>query len=428
MPHKWLQFGIRTLLLFCLLVAVGAGLWRWHMDLVGIQRGIAAKITEKGGRIGWSTWGPDWVHATLGSKYFSNVTSIHLEHVALKDEDLALLPQIRTLKELHISGNDITDDQLIVLERLPRLRKLSLWRGPLTNTALSHVGQMKQLEELDITLSDIDEGVLEHLQGLAQLKTLRHHLQFTDTGIARLAAIPGLRHDSINVINLQEKSLTLLRDQISFKQLFLNEPKCENWADYLVDHPTLVDLNVFHAPMTDQQLQDLLQADRLESLSLDRVPVTKVGLEMLPQATRLMHFTVTEVDCSSGEFLEAIAPDVRMLQLSPDYPGTIRRVEDYESDHDTIFAVVRYDDMAGRYFTWKGTYARDTKNGLGKCHQTKIFRVQNEKFDLGNFEFLASMPDLEEVWVEGYPYPFPFAAIRPIPNLKRLNIKESDSR
>lgn len=403
MPRFLRQFGLRTLLLFCLMAAIGAGLWRWHMDWIEQQHKLAAHITDTGGRVSWTPWGPGWLHRTFGSRYFSNLTSVHWEHRRLKEEDLALLGQITTLEELYIPGNGMVDDQLAFLDNLSRIRKLALWNNRFTNAAMERIGRLKNLEVIDIHNTRIDERGLDALRGHPHLHTLRHYMRFTDDGIDHLATIPNLFQGVINGVSLNENSMRQLRDQLSFNQLNLIEPRCENWSDYLVDHPTLTRLTVDHAKMTDPQLQALLLPNRLEHLALNWVPVTKEGLPMANQVDKLSSLTLVFTDVSPVDFLEIFGPRATFVSL-----------------HDN--SIVLNDQSFGRQFRWQGESPQELAAGLQHCQKVQSLQVFNAPTSLGKWQFLANMTKLQSLAVTNYPYPLLLQYAEQLTNLDNLMV------
>lgn len=297
MPRFLRQFGLRTLLLFCTLAAVCFGLWRWHMTWIDLQYQLAEQIAEKRGDVSWSTWGPAWLHQTFGSRYFSEIVTVHWEHDNVSDDDIELLGEISTLEEVYIAGNPITDRGIKVLERLPRVRKLSLWSTRVSDDGLASVGKLRNLEVLDIKHSQFTNKGLVHLREMTRLRRLLLSMWLNDEGIEHLATIPRLSFKSLKTLGLTDATVSLIHERIDVKELRIERPYGDRWAEFLVDHPTLESLYVVHAEMSDTQLRELMLSNRLQYLSISNTPVSDEGLIAAKQLTNMksLHLAVTKV-------------------------------------------------------------------------------------------------------------------------------------
>ena len=406
MPRILRQFGLRTLLLFCALVAICAGIVRWHMQWVDGQYRIVAQIADRGGHIGFASWGPDWAHETFGNRYFRYPNTVSWQFNQLDDQDLTLLGSLTALEELELIDNQLSDDQSQVLDHLPNLRKLDLSSNRLTNAAMENVGRLKKLESLDIRENQIDEKGLTFLRDHRCLKTLRHRLTFTDVGIDELATIENLENDVIVGIELQEESLRLLRDKMVFGRLVLKEPACDNWGDYLIDHPTLKQLVVENATMTDRQLQLLLAADQLNGLSLSWVPVSKDGLATVSQATKLWSLELEHTGVYSHDVLEIFGPQTNVV----DFNDNTITIGNYDA-HPQVF--------------WRGEISKNTLSALNVCRQTRTLWIHGALFDCGAFEFLANMPEIRRLTIADYPYPILFQWSDRLKHLHHIEITNS---
>ena len=123
--RRWFQFSLRTLLIFTVVVAVGAG---WLGNRVERKRqereaaeaivklgGLAVHYYEKGSE---KSPGPDWVRSLLGENFFSDVVEVNLAGAAVHNSDLVCLDNLVAIEKLNLSSTKITDEGLASLARL----------------------------------------------------------------------------------------------------------------------------------------------------------------------------------------------------------------------------------------------------------------------------------------------------------------------
>lgn len=102
--RRWRQFGLRTLGLLILLVAVGMALWRTllaeHFLVKWIERQKGTATTEPAL--------PDWLAWLPGSERCVHVTQVNLNGCRIGDDDLWRFEKLPKLRELHLMNSDVT--------------------------------------------------------------------------------------------------------------------------------------------------------------------------------------------------------------------------------------------------------------------------------------------------------------------------------
>ncbi len=373
MPRFLRQFGLRTLLLVCGVVAVCCGAVRWHMNDAARQHALAAEITERHGNVRWQSWGPDWLHVTLGSYYFQSIQSVNWNGRFTQDDDLRLLREITTLEELDLSNTMITDPGLKVLEDLPRLRTLILDETNVTEKGLKHVGSLRELETLDVRCTGITEEGLVHLRGLPKLKTLhfqhddywRGIFELTDVGIEHLATLPNLVVEKLRCQSLSPKSIEWIRGQMTLNELTLDQPQGDAWADILLGHPKLQRLHVYQAAMRDEQLQKMLQADRFTMLTLHDVPIGDAALVKPQKAMRLRDLTLRGTRVTQAGVFANYGADARDLTLVED-PSAPKMVSFYLAS-----------GFRGLKVSWNGEFHNDDWEQLKHFPHLQMLAVRS---------------------------------------------------
>lgn len=363
MPRFLRQFRLRTLLLVCGLVAICCGAVRWHINGAARQHAVAAEITERHGNVRWQSWGHDWLHVTLGIYYFRSIQAVDWSNCYTKNDDLKLLREIGTLEELNLSHTWITDQGLSVLEDLPRIRKLNLDNTKVTDKGLKHVGSLRELETLDVRRTGITEEGLVHLRGLPKLKTLhvnneyyRHGIfELTDVGIDHLATLPSLVVEELRCRSLSPKSLEWIREKNTFHELVLVEPQGSAWADILLDHPKLKRLHVYQAAMRDEQLQKMLRADRLTTLTLHDVPVGDAGLVKPEKTLRMRELLLRNTRVTQAGIFASYGDDAEGLSV----------VEDPSIPQHVFFELNKC--RRGPRVSWDGTFQQGDWKRIEQC-------------------------------------------------------------
>lgn len=108
-------------------------------------------------------------------------------HVAVDDEGLSHLANLRRLEALAVTSSAVTDAGVSHLSELRRMRLLDLHHTGLTNAGLQHLAKMDYLEELDIRWTNITDAGLESLKHWRRLKRLDvSDERVTSAGIRKL--------------------------------------------------------------------------------------------------------------------------------------------------------------------------------------------------------------------------------------------------
>jgi hypothetical protein len=189
--RPWLQFSLRSLLIFTVVCAIGAAWLGRKIERKRHEREAVEAITKLGGNVeydydyddggalGWHTIptknppGPDWLRSLLGENFFSEVDRVSITGAV---------------------GKNMTDAGLIHLRSLPRLRYFMLAVNNLkvTDAGLESIRDLTQLQDLMLVLPNVTDAGLESLKGLTQLqKLVLWGPKITDAGVNSLqAALP----------------------------------------------------------------------------------------------------------------------------------------------------------------------------------------------------------------------------------------------
>src|SRR5262245_21614374 len=117
--RRWLQYGIRTLLVLMLAVAVFFAWVRYQKKVYADQRDALAQIAQFGGHYKTERRSPAWLAWLVGDDHVT-VTELSLHrgppgivYMKLKPADLECLQRIPTLKRLSVSATSGIDDSVL---------------------------------------------------------------------------------------------------------------------------------------------------------------------------------------------------------------------------------------------------------------------------------------------------------------------------
>ena len=189
---RWrFQYGIRSLLLLVVVVAVPFSWLATEREAAGKQREAVDAIVKAGGWVVYDNEfdlsgnripevtppGPRWLCRLLGDDLFGNVWSVGFIHI------------------IHLAGSftiqpftpEISDAGLKRIEELPHVRWLRLDYTKISNAGLEHVKGLTTLQSLNLNGTKISDGGLQHLKGLTHLQVLDlRGTEVTDSGVQNL--------------------------------------------------------------------------------------------------------------------------------------------------------------------------------------------------------------------------------------------------
>jgi len=230
------QFGIRTLLVLAVAVAIVSSWFAGKIQEAKRQRDATDLITKLGGHVTYDyefdlpvipprnspPRGPAWLRQLLGGDFLDRVTEVYPGGDAdaameiaqglpnlwsfctnwrdpdpytsskLSDAGLARLGTMHRLNEAGVWGPNITDDGLVHLESLHQLTVLDVGGPKITDAGLKHLENLHTLEILGLQSERITDDGLVHLQSLHNLKRLTLRCSISDEGMKHLIRLTNL--------------------------------------------------------------------------------------------------------------------------------------------------------------------------------------------------------------------------------------------
>jgi hypothetical protein len=182
------QFGIRSLLVLTVVVAIPSSWMAVEMERAKRQKEALAAIEEAGGSVGYEFYtppsggnprGPAWLRTPLGNDFFNDPVGASL----IDDTEMERLKDLPQLQLLLLDHSRITDAGLASLAELSELQSLLLDKTPITDAGLEHLAGLSQLQSLSLDNTRVTDVGLVHLARLSQLRTLwLKNIKVTDSG------------------------------------------------------------------------------------------------------------------------------------------------------------------------------------------------------------------------------------------------------
>jgi hypothetical protein len=275
--HWRFQFGIRSLLLLAVAVALPSSWLAVEMNMARQQKEAVAIILKLGGSADYDyvlssplseakPRGPAWLRSLLADDFFNSVVEASLN----TDAQMAHLNGLRRLHGLFLSGQTITDAGLASLAELNELQSLSLAHTAITDAGMAGLARLNRLQVLSFTDTVV-----------------------TDTGLAHLAALTRLQELSLDGTNVTDAGLAHLSGLTRLQRLFLNGTKITDAGlAHLSGLDQLEVLRLTHTTVTDTGLSHLAGLTKLQQLHLDGTQVTDAGLAHLTRLSQLRRLSL----------------------------------------------------------------------------------------------------------------------------------------
>jgi hypothetical protein len=198
--HRRFQFGIRSLLVLTVAVALPFGWLSWEMTTARGQKDAVERIRKaklqirydyqygaQGNLKSAATSGPTWAHDWFGDDFLSDVAAVEVPFGAAgdtfggfspvhdcvaTDQDVLPVKRFRRICVLNLAGTRITDAGVRCVEGLPELQSLSLWCTNVGDKSMAYLRGLGNLRDLDISQTKVTNSGLVHLKDLPQLESI----------------------------------------------------------------------------------------------------------------------------------------------------------------------------------------------------------------------------------------------------------------
>ncbi len=295
--RRQFQFGIRSLLLLVVVIALPCSWLAVEMKEAREQREAVDVVYKVGGSANWDgeleiTYEPVWLRHVVGDDFFGTVLQVDIVRSTVSDAELGTickrLPHIEVL-DLFSSGQ-ITDAGLEHLRGLPQLHRLEIGETQVSDAGLKALKGMSRLQSLDLYRTQVSDAGLECFTGMSQLRNLSLvGTKITDAGLHHLAGLSQLQELYLNDTQITGVGLENLTGLSHLHLLFLDHTKVTDIGlEHLKDLGQLRELYLDTTQITDAGLKHLTRLTHLQWLNLDGTNITNTGLRTLKGLSQLL--------------------------------------------------------------------------------------------------------------------------------------------
>ena len=299
------QFGILSLLLLTVVVAVPCSWLTVAREHAERQREAVAEIKKVGGTVSYDYQhgpcgypigcaqppAPLWLRSLLGDDLFTDVTGVSF------------------------ITSTVDDAGLECLKGLPRIRSLWLTGAKVSNGGVQHLNGLTDLLELYFDDTAIDDVGFTRLRGLSQLQYLGASNKVSDAGLQHLVAFPQLRGLRLDYGRVSDAGLKHLQRLPQLRLLGLMDTKVSDAGlEHLGGFTQLESLFLDRTKITDAGLLHLGGLFRLQWLTLGDTKIGDAGLEHLKGLTQLQRLCLrgTKVTDAGVRDLQNALPMVKI--------------------------------------------------------------------------------------------------------------------
>ena len=220
---RWrFQFGIRTLLVLMVAVALPFSWLAVEMKDAREQRATVRKVISAGASVGYASrydacsnvWvnappsTPTWAKNLLGDDFFGIVATAY----AFSDEQLQLIMNLHDVEGLGVAG--VSDASLESLKGFRQLRSLS-FGDKVSAARLRHIRDLIQITDLGLYWSDVGDSDLEQIGAMTHLQKLHlGHTLITDSGLKYLTTLTKLRELNVCETRVTDEAVNMLRQAL----------------------------------------------------------------------------------------------------------------------------------------------------------------------------------------------------------------------
>jgi tRNA A-37 threonylcarbamoyl transferase component Bud32 len=228
----------------------------------------------------------------------SAIVAVDLHDTPVKDEDLACLANLGTLKQLNLAQTSIGDAGLRHLQALTQLETLDLDNTKVGDAGLAHLRGLAPLQTLFLAGSRVSSAGLAHLRGLNRLFSLGlARTAVDDAGLAHLQELPQLAILNLEDTAVADAGLSHLAGLRQLDGLLLSRTRIgDAGLKHLAALPSLRTLVLVKARVSGAGLAHLASS-RLGTLILDQTDVDDAALVHIKAMTQLqwLHLAETKI-------------------------------------------------------------------------------------------------------------------------------------
>ena len=277
--RRFLQFSLRALLVFVLLVSLGMSWLGVKLDRARKQREAVKVIVGAGGEVYYDYHygdspdstvpdpyaepsAPEWARALLGDHFFFEVVCVSVYGGDFGDDEAIYLAGLTSLQKLWLPSTQISDVGFERLKGLTNLTILDLSDTATTDSGLECLEGLTSLTELWLTRTQITNAGLEHVGGLTSLSDLYLcGTHITEAGLEYLKGMTNLEHLFLDGTQINDAGLEHLEGLTSLTVLDLSDTQINDAGlDHLEGLSNLTYLDLSYTQITPEGVEKLQKA------------------------------------------------------------------------------------------------------------------------------------------------------------------------
>jgi hypothetical protein len=333
--RTWFSFGLRTLLLFVVTIALCLALFvvprenrrQAHNALVG--RGINVRLEDDpndpvpylmdGRKPVLQPFWIRWWYGALPATYTRSVRKVWLnDKQPFSQADLYNIAKLGKIDYLIISRSIENPDWLRPLIQSDNIHgSINFWRCHAGSDILKQIGSLKNVKGLNFEDVPLNDKLMGHIAKLSQLE----YLTLTRTGcgdsaMIHVAEFPRLRRLELNEPDVTDAGLKYLAKLSQLERFRAEVNAGDEGFQWLRKLSNLTELRLKNVPVTDRTLGYLSTATLLRGLELSSTNVDGSGMRYLRGCKQLDYIDLTGSPIKTGMASLAELPKLHFINLS----------------------------------------------------------------------------------------------------------------
>ncbi|MEN6625638.1 MAG: M56 family metallopeptidase [Candidatus Sumerlaeia bacterium] len=209
-------------------------------------------------------------------RHLTGLKALSLQGATIDGSGFQYLKDLKNLEELRLGnhGQPLKDESMAQLGRLTSLRWLALWGTGISDAGVENLRPLTRLRSLTLGNAKITDKSLEVIKGFDRLESLQlENTLITDDGLANLSALTRLKHVKLGRNNITDEGMEHIKGLTNLENV---------WID--------------NDPITDRGLACLAGMKNLKELYAEGTSITPDGLHMLKTMPSFTHLTISKMD------------------------------------------------------------------------------------------------------------------------------------
>lgn len=258
-----------------------------------------------------------------------------------RDREVALLPKLKSLRMVTLSGLQVTDKCFQHLAKIPQLESVTLMRCSVSDAGLAELRKLSRLKRIGLFGDSFSADGLKHLDDVRTLESVAIYaavgieelqvlggltvrslylskVEMSDGVAEILAAMTGLRSLHVTLSGIRNEDLSwVAKSKLSSLSLSIEDsPEFNDEGLGSLRMDGLRTLRLRRTAITDNGIATIAGIESLSSLTISDAPITDKGLLQLAALKKLrtLSLQATQVSEDAIESLKQALPTLRYVR------------------------------------------------------------------------------------------------------------------